>query len=156
VIIFPHNCASLIISCHNCCNQPFFALYFSVWEISQGFYSQRGNRPPPFFRNRPENHSHNLGSIRRRDGLNQNWLPITLSLSHIYPFHLSIPFTILSLYLSYPSLPLYIFPSTFLSLSLLSIILFGVYNGGFHPCFHNIRYDLKGNRRLFFSTISLF
>ena len=45
-------------------------------------------------------------------------LPFTLSL---YPFHLSIPFTSLFLYLSlsYLSLPLYISPSTFLSLSLL-------------------------------------
>ena len=125
-------------------------------RFHEDFTLNEGTVPLPFSRNRPENHSHNLGSIRRRVGFTQNWLPFTLSLSPLYSFHLSIPFTILSLYLSYPSLPLYIFPSTFLSLSLLSIILFGVYNGGFHPCFHNIRYDLKGNRRLFFSTISLF
>ena len=41
-------------------------------------------------------------------------IPFTLSL---YPFHLSIPFTSLSL--SYLSLPLFISPSTFLFLSLL-------------------------------------
>ena len=70
------------------CNQPLFALYFSVWEILRGFYC-------PF-------HSYSL-----------------------YPFHLSIPFTSLSLYIciyiyiSYLSLPLYISPSTFLSISLL-------------------------------------
>ena len=57
----------------------------------------------------------------------------SLSFSPLYPFHLSIPFTSLSYYLS---LPLYIFPSTFLSLSLLlSIILFGVSNGRFRPCY---------------------
>ena len=67
-------------------------------------------------------------------------IPFTfLSLSPLYPFHLSIPFTSLSLSLSYLSLPLYISPSTFLfslspSLSLLSIILFGVSNGRFRPC----------------------
>ena len=52
------------------------------------------------------------------------------------PFHslfLSIPFTSLSL--SSLSLPLYISPSTFLSLSLFSNILFGVSNGRFRPCF---------------------
>ena len=40
-----------------------------------------------------------------------------------------------SLSISYLSLPLYIFRSTFLSLSLLFIILFGVSNGRFRPCF---------------------
>ena len=70
----------------------------------------------------------------------------SLSLSPLYPYHLSIPFTSLSLSPRYPfhlslslnylSLPLYISPSTFLSLSLLlSIILFGVSNGRFRPCF---------------------
>ena len=64
-------------------------------------------------------------------------IPFTsLSFSPLYPFHLSIPFTPLSFSpsLSYLSLPLYISPSTFLSLSLLSIILFGVSNGRFRPC----------------------
>ena len=42
--------------------------------------------------------------------------------------------------LSYLSLPLYIFPSTFLSLSLLSIIIFGVSNGSFRPCLMKIAY----------------
>ena len=47
-------------------------------------------------------------------------------------FTLSIPFTSPS----YLSLPVYISPSTFLSLSLLLyIILFGVSNGRFRPCF---------------------
>ena len=71
------------------CNQTLFTLYFSVWEILQEFYS-------PF---------HSLS---------------------LYPLHLSISFTSLSLplsisislSLSYLSLPLYISPSTFLSLSL--------------------------------------
>ena len=78
-------------------DQPLFTLYFSVWEISRGFYS--------------------------------SFHSLSLSLSPLYPFHLSIPFTSLSLSLSlslsislslsYLSLPLYISPSTFLSLSLL-------------------------------------
>ena len=50
----------------------------------------------------------------------------------LYPFHLY-----LSLSLSYLSLPLYISPSTFLSLSLISIFLFGVSNGRFCPFFLN-------------------
>ena len=29
----------LIIARHNFCNQPLFALYFSVWKILRGFYS---------------------------------------------------------------------------------------------------------------------
>ena len=46
--------------------------------------------------------------------------------------------------LSYLSLPLYIFPSTFLSLSLLSIIIFGVSNGSFRPCsFENTIFRFK-------------
>ena len=31
----------------NFCNQPFFALYFSVWKILQGFYSQSLLSLPP-------------------------------------------------------------------------------------------------------------
>ena len=52
-------------------------------------------------------------------------LSLSLSLSPLYPFHLYIPFTslfhslFLSLHLSYLSLPLYVSPSTFLSLYLL-------------------------------------
>ena len=109
--------------------------------------------PLPFRRNRPENHSHNLGkalgegfgllcapftSLRAfhlSAGLSPLYpfhlsIPFTsLSLSPLYPFHLSIPFTslflsplslsLISPSLSYLSLPLYISPSTFLSLSLL-------------------------------------
>ena len=63
---------------------------------------------------------------------------LSLSLS-LYPFHLS-----LSLSLSYLSLSLYISPNTFLSLSLflLSIILFGVSNGRFRPCFLQFVHNL--------------
>ena len=114
--------------------------------------------PLPFSRNRPENHSHNLGKALG-EGLDLLCAPFTLSipftflsLSPFYPFHLSIPFTSvslsplysfqlsnpftsLSLSLSYLSLPLYISPSTFPSLSLLlSIILFGISNRRFRPC----------------------
>ena len=98
--------------------------------------------PLPFSRNRPENHSHNLGkALGEGLGLLKTGsLSLSLSLSPPYPFHLSIPFTSLSLsplFLFYLSLPLYISPSTFLSpLSLLSIILFGVSNGRFRPCFY--------------------
>ena len=85
--------------------------------------------PLPFSRDRPENHSHNLGKALG-EGLGLLCAPFTLSipftslsLSPLYPFQLSIPFTSLSLSpislsLSYLSLPLYISPSTFiLSLS---------------------------------------
>ena len=86
--------------------------------------------PLPFSRNRPENHSNNLGKALG-EGLGLICAPFTLSirltslsLSPLYPFHISIPFTSLSLpplnpSLSYLYLPLYISPSTFLSLSLL-------------------------------------
>ena len=107
--------------------------------------------PLPSSRNRPENHSHYFGKALG-EGLGLLCAPFTLSipflylsLSPLYPFQLSIPFTSLSLSplslsLSYLSLPLYISPSTFLSLSLLSIILFGVSNGvNFFP-YDNIPY----------------
>ena len=94
--------------------------------------------PLPFSRNRPENHLHNLEKALG-EGLGLLCVPFTLS----------IPFTSLSLSplslsnslsLSYLSLPLYISPSTFLSLSpslsLLSFILFGVSNGRFRPCLY--------------------
>ena len=75
--------------------------------------------PLPFSRNRPKNHSHNLGKALG-EGLGL----------------LCAPFTSLYLSLSYLSLPLYISHSTFLSLSLLlCVILFGVSNGRFRPCF---------------------
>ena len=106
----------------NFCNQPFFALYIPVQEISLGFSSQRGNRarPPSFFTRA----SHLIWGKHQAKG----WVCSKLS-----PFHS------LSLFISLISLPLYISPSTFLSLSLLlsllSIILFGVSNGRFRPCF---------------------
>ena len=55
-------------------------------------------------------------------------LSLSLSLSPLYPFHLSLslfPSLYLSFYLSFSLSP---------SLSLLSIILFGVSNGRFRPC----------------------
>ena len=90
-----------------------------------------------FSRNRPENHSQNLGkALGEGLGLLKTGsLSLSLSLSPLFPFHLSIPFT--SLYLS---LPLYISPSNFLSLSLLSIILFGISNRRFRPCLKTILY----------------
>ena len=82
--------------------------------------------PLPFSRNLPENHSHNLGKALG-EGLGLGCSPFSsLSLSPLSPFHLSIPFTSLSLSppslslslsLSYLSIPLYISPSSFLSLS---------------------------------------
>ena len=88
--------------------------------------------PLPFSRNRPENYSHNFGKALG-EGFGLLCAPFTLSipftslsLSPLYLFHPSIPFTSLSfsplsfsLSLSYLSLPLYISPSIFLSLSLL-------------------------------------
>ena len=68
--------------------------------------------PVPFSRNRPEIHSHNLRKSLG-EGLGLLCVPFTsLSLSP------------LSLSLSYLSLPLYISPSTFLSLSLLLSVFF--------------------------------
>ena len=94
----------------------------------------------PFSRDRLENQPHNLGKALS-EGLGLLCASfISLCLSPLYPFHLSIPFTSLSLYLylSYISLPHSISPSTFLSLSLLlSVILFGVSNGRFRPCLIN-------------------
>ena len=75
---------------------------------------------------------------------------ISLSLSPLYPFHISISLSLyiyiyLSLSLSFsfylsislisPSLSIYLLLPFFLSLSLFSIILFGVSNGRFRPCF---------------------
>ena len=86
--------------------------------------------PLPFSRNRPENHSHNLGKALG-EGLGLLCAPFTsLSLSPLYPFHLSLlslpPSLYLSFYLSFSLSP---------SLCLLSIILFGVSNVRFRPCF---------------------
>ena len=81
--------------------------------------------PLLFSRNRPENHSHNLGkALAEGLGLLKTGsLSLSLSLSPHYPFHLSIPFT--SFYpfqLSLSLSPLYPFhlsiPFTSLSLSL--------------------------------------
>ena len=78
--------------------------------------------PLPFSRNRPENHSHNLGKALG-EGLGLLCAPFTLSipfttlsLSPLYPFHLSIPYTSLSLS---PLYPLHLsIPFTCLSFSL--------------------------------------
>ena len=92
-------------------------------------FPKRGIRasPPPFFTRA----THNLGKVLG-EGLGLLCAPFTsLTLT------LSLSFT-LSIFLSYLSLPLYISPCTFLSLSLLSIIFFGVSNGRFRPCSYNI------------------
>ena len=85
---------------HNFCNQPFFTLYFSVWEISRRF--------SPVYQ------------ITVRDilrGIEVEIFSSSLSSSfHSLSLYLSLS---LSLSLSYLSLPLYISPSTFLSLSFL-------------------------------------
>ena len=102
---------------HDFCFQPFFALYFSAWEISRRFSTR----------------AHTLyGSAYPFHSL------------FLYPLHLSFSFSLslfLSLSLSLLSLPLSLYLSFYLSLSLspslslLSIILFGVSNGRFRPCF---------------------
>ena len=79
--------------------------------------------------------SNNLGKALG-EGLGLLCVPFTslsLSLSLTLSFTLSLSFT---LFLSYLSLPLYFSPCTFLSLSLLSIIFFGVSNGRFRPCLY--------------------
>ena len=115
-------------------------------RFHEDFTLKEGTVPLPFSRNRPENHSHNLGKAK-------GWVYSKLAPFHsLYPFHLSIPFTSLSLSPLYPfhlsilftslslshlvspsrshslylSLPLYISPSTFLSLSLLLSLFFFV------------------------------
>ena len=102
--------------------------------------------PLPLSRNRPENHSHNLGkALGEGSGLlcaPFTSIPFTyLSLSPIYTFHLSIPFTSLSLYI-YIYLSFYLSFSPSPSLCLLSIILFGVSNGRFRPCYYILDSDL--------------
>ena len=102
-------------------NQPFFALFSRFGRFHEDFPLKEGTVrvPLPFSRNLPENHSHNMWkSLGKGLGL----------LCAARAFHLSF-----SPSLSYLSLPLYISPSTFLSLCLTSIILFDVSNGRFHP-----------------------
>ena len=101
--------------------------------------------PLPFSRNRPENHSHNLGKALG-EGLGLLCAPFTLSI----PFtSLSLSlFLSLSLSLSVLSLPPSLYLSFFLSfsfspsLSLLSIFNFGVSNGRFHPCLSYYRFQI--------------
>ena len=104
--------------------------------------------PLPFSRNRPENHSHNLGKALGK-GLSLLCVPFSyLYLSPLYPFHISLSLSLslsislsLSLSLSLLSLPPSLYLSFYLSFSLstslclLSIILFGVSNGRFCPCY---------------------
>ena len=72
-------------------------------------------------------------------------------------FHLSLSLSLslsLPLPLSYLSFPLYISPSTFLSLSLLSIILFGVSNGRFRPCFYyNLTESTNLKKNIYFNYV---
>ena len=117
-------------------------------RFHKDFPLKEGTMPVPlqFSRNRPENHSHNLGKalgeglgLLCMHSLYFFHLPIpftSLLLSPLYPFHLSIAFTSLSLSplsLFHPSLYLsfYLFFSLSPSLSLLSIIIFGISNGFF-------------------------
>ena len=91
--------------------------------------------PLPFSRNRSENHNHIIWGKHYAKG----WV-YSARLSPLYPFHLSIPFTSLSLSLFPLSLPPSLYLSCYLSFSLspslclLSIILFDVSNGRFRPC----------------------
>jgi hypothetical protein len=76
--------------------------------------------PLPFSRNQPENHSYNLGKalVEGLGLLKIGSLSLSLSLSPLYPLHLSITFTYLSL------LPLYPFH---LSISFTSLSLSPLY-----------------------------
>ena len=121
-----HQNFSSQLSHHNFCNQPFFALYFSAWEISRRFstraYTQYGSAL----------------CLSLSLSLYISLTSLYISLSP-YPLHLSLSLShsLLSLPpLLYLSIYLSLSPSTFLSssLSLLSIILFGVSNGRFRPC----------------------
>ena len=98
-------------------------------RFHEDFTLIEGTVPLPFSRNRPENHSHNLGkTLGEGLGLLKTAsLSLSLSLSPLHPFHLSIPFT-LSISFTSPSLsPLHPFhlsiPFTSLSLYPLSLSL---------------------------------
>ena len=98
--------------------------------------------PLPFSRNWHENHSHNQHKAK-------GWI-YSARLSPLYPFHISLSLSLIS-----PTLSISLLLSFFLShsLCLLSIILFGVSNGRFRPCFINHYYfwekknlqNLEGN-----------
>ena len=93
--------------------------------------------PLPFSRNWPKNHSHNLGKALGK-GLGLLCVPFTsLSLS---PLSLSLSLSLsLYIYLSLisPSLSISLLLPFFLSPSLcLLIILFGISNGHFCPCYY--------------------
>ena len=77
--------------------------------------------------------------------------PLSLPLSLSLFFYLS-----LSIFISYLSLPLFISPSTFLSLSLLSIIIFGVSNGCFRLFFYYYVFLLVENMKRNLSKIHHF
>ena len=105
------------------------SLRFISWfgRFYEDFTLKEGTAPLPFSRNRPKNHSHNLGkALGKGLGLLKTGsLSLSLSLSPLYPFHLSLSI----------SLPIYLL-LPFISLSLLlSIILYGVSYGRFRPCF---------------------
>ena len=112
------------------CNQPLFALYFSIWEILRGVYS-------PF-------HSLSLYPFHLFLSLSLS-LSLSLFISLISPsLSISIPPSLyLSFYLSFSLSP---------SLSLISIILFGVSNGRFRPCF--LINCLKTRAKVFFNNES--
>ena len=123
------------------CNQPFFALYIPVREIHEDFPLKEGTVrvPLPFSRNRLENHTHNLGkALGEGLGLLYPFLSLFLSLSPSLTLYLSLlsqpPSLYLSFYLSFSISP---------SLCLLSIILFGVSNGRFRPCYYSASFDFS-------------
>ena len=137
------------MSCNKICSQLLHIIFvfnlslrFISWfgRFHEVFSLKGGNMrvPLPLRRNRPENYLQNLGKALG-EGLG-------LLCRH---FTLSIPFNSLSLsLLSLPSslyLSFYLSFSLFPSLSLLSIILFGISNGRFCPCFIN-------NQELFHQT----
>ena len=108
-------------------------------RFHEDFTLKEGTVPLPFTKNRPENHSHNLGkALGEGLGLLKTGsFSFSLSLSPLYPFHLSIPFTLYPFHLSIPftslSLsPLYPFhlsiPFTSLSLSLSFSLYFTSYS----------------------------
>ena len=86
--------------------------------LHEDFTLKEGTVPLPFGRNRPENHSHSLGKALG-DGLGllkTGSLLISLSLSTLCPFHLSLSL-FLSISLLSPSLSIFLLLPFFLSLS---------------------------------------
>ena len=77
---------------HYFCNQPFFAPYFSVWEISRGFYSQRREPSSSLLVGIGLRTTHIIWGKHQAQG----WVQSKPAPFHsLYPFHLSLSISFL-------------------------------------------------------------